>query len=243
MYAKDVLKQFYPQLKKEHKLLGCGYANHPKAILAKVKFKKLVRFKQINFKNDLIYSWSRHYKEGLFTFRFLPVNENSGKISHVIDSIFIKLGYGHEFNVMMYCESPIIKANSLEISVQSHSSEEVLVNSKIPSALVAKAIDFQSEVIDALPRIAQIENIVKRNLQKSQLEKDQFHYIGTTRMGLDFTDSVVDVKSRMHGTTGIFFLGTSVLPIGRFEHPTYASMLLSVEVANYIGSFQVSSHE
>lgn len=63
---------------------------------------------------------------------------------------------------------------------------------------------------------------------------DIFHPGGTTRMGTDMSDSVVDDKLRVFGTDNLYVLSTSVFPSGASANPTMTLLLLGLRLAQQL---------
>jgi hypothetical protein len=232
-FSKEVINKYYPNLKTKHVMLGRGYANHPKAIIAEIEVKKFLRYIKKSIVNDYIYSWSKFYEAGQFSFRLFPKKSYSG-IRGILESIIITFGYCKKFSVMMYCESPVNKINTIDFISSNTKLGKYEINYHLNELFMETANDFQTDAISFIDTLSPIKNIKLSNWKIDDLLKDQFHYFGTTRMGSNFSNSVVNRVGRMHGTTGIYFIGTSVLPIARSEHPTYLAMVLSVLTADEI---------
>jgi choline dehydrogenase-like flavoprotein len=58
--------------------------------------------------------------------------------------------------------------------------------------------------------------------------------MGTTRMGDDPTDSVVDRDCRTHDHPNMFIAGTSVMPSASCMNPTLTGAALSVRIAEQL---------
>jgi choline dehydrogenase-like flavoprotein len=72
-----------------------------------------------------------------------------------------------------------------------------------------------------------------------QQATDGFHQMGTTRMGLSPTTSVVDANCRVHGIENLFVASTSVFPTSGQANPTF----LGVAMAFRLGRFLSSRHQ
>ena len=57
------------------------------------------------------------------------------------------------------------------------------------------------------------------------------HIMGTTRMGTNRSDSVVDQDCRVHGYHNLFVAGSSVFPTGGYANPTLTIVALSLRLA------------
>jgi choline dehydrogenase-like flavoprotein len=62
------------------------------------------------------------------------------------------------------------------------------------------------------------------------------HFMGTTRMGNNPKNSVVDADCRIHDVPNLFIAGSSVFPTGGFANPTLTIIALALRVANCIQS-------
>jgi choline dehydrogenase-like flavoprotein len=60
------------------------------------------------------------------------------------------------------------------------------------------------------------------------------HIMGTTRMGNNATDSVVDKNCRAHNHQNLFVLGSSVFPTSSTANPTSTIAALSLRAAEAI---------
>lgn len=129
---------------------------------------------------------------------------------------------------MIYCESPVKKRNTIKVTSRYSKFDDFLINYKLDEKFLNVVVKFQMEVLKFIETMAPIKNVAASEIRLEELIKDQYHYFGTTRMGYNFSDSVVNYAGKMHGTNGIYFVGTSVLPIARYEHPTFFALVLSV---------------
>jgi choline dehydrogenase-like flavoprotein len=62
------------------------------------------------------------------------------------------------------------------------------------------------------------------------------HFMGTTRMGNNPKNSVVDADCRIHDVPNLFIAGSSVFPTGGFANPTLTIIALTLRLANCIQS-------
>jgi choline dehydrogenase-like flavoprotein len=63
---------------------------------------------------------------------------------------------------------------------------------------------------------------------------DASHHMGTTRMGVDPTSSVVDRDCKVHSNKNLFIAGSSVFPTGGYANPTATIVALSLRLADHI---------
>lgn len=62
------------------------------------------------------------------------------------------------------------------------------------------------------------------------------HHAGTTRMGADEDDGVVDANLRVYGTQNLFVCGASVFPKSGYANPTLTAMSLAVRLASHLSA-------
>lgn len=60
------------------------------------------------------------------------------------------------------------------------------------------------------------------------------HHLGTTRMGTDAAQGVVDVDCRVHGVDNLYCAGSSVFPTGGWAFPTFAIVALATRLADHL---------
>jgi hypothetical protein len=229
-FANEVTRHFYPNLKLD--MIGKGYTNHPKAQLLEIEFKNFVRYMRVFFGYKKIFSWYRIYPEGMFSFRLFPIFSYKNKVLLFMESIFIKFGYGRKFVVMAYMEYPQCRNNSLKPIYKNGYLIGFKYSLKNSDKSFQKFLRASTkEAIEVCKKISRLKSHKVYDFNLSKIKDDQFHYFGTTRMGSNSSNSVVNKYGKMHHTKGIYFIGTSVLPISRSEHPTYIAMLLSAKTA------------
>ena len=62
------------------------------------------------------------------------------------------------------------------------------------------------------------------------------HIMGTTRMGVSRSTSVVDPDCRVHGYGNLFVAGSSVFPTGGYANPTLTIVALALRLADTLGA-------
>jgi choline dehydrogenase-like flavoprotein len=65
----------------------------------------------------------------------------------------------------------------------------------------------------------------------SSVVRDTYHPAGSTRMGADATDSVVDSHGRVHGLDNAFVAGTSTFPGVGAANPTLTIVAMALRLA------------
>ena len=62
------------------------------------------------------------------------------------------------------------------------------------------------------------------------------HIMGTTRMGTNRSNSVVDPDCRVHGYENLFVAGSSVFPTGGYANPTLTILALTLRLADTLSA-------
>jgi len=68
----------------------------------------------------------------------------------------------------------------------------------------------------------------------AQFDMGDAHYLGTTRMGIDPAESVVDAQCRVHGYDNLFIVSSSVFPTSAQANPTLTIVALALRAAELI---------
>lgn len=61
------------------------------------------------------------------------------------------------------------------------------------------------------------------------------HHMGSTRMGMEPGNSVVDADCRVHGVENLYIAGSSVFPAYGFSNPTLTIVALALRLADHLG--------
>lgn len=61
-----------------------------------------------------------------------------------------------------------------------------------------------------------------------------YHHMGTARMGLDASDSVVDADGRVHGLENLYVAGSAVFPTSGWANPTFTILALSLRLGDHL---------
>ena len=86
------------------------------------------------------------------------------------------------------------------------------------------------------------EMLIRENRGRLRIDNDLIyrrvlgggHIMGTTRMGTDRSNSVVDRNCRVHGYRNFFIAGSSVFPTGGYANPTLTIVALASRLAREI---------
>lgn len=68
----------------------------------------------------------------------------------------------------------------------------------------------------------------------AQFDMGDAHYLGTTRMGIDPAESVVDAECRVHGYDNLFIVSSSVFPTSAQANPTLTIVAMALRAAGII---------
>jgi choline dehydrogenase-like flavoprotein len=76
--------------------------------------------------------------------------------------------------------------------------------------------------------------ILEGNYTEWPINHDAYHHIGTTRMGNNKRNSVVDKNCQVHDVTNLYIAGSSIFPTGGYANPTYTIVALAIRLADHI---------
>jgi choline dehydrogenase-like flavoprotein len=87
-----------------------------------------------------------------------------------------------------------------------------------------------------------VELVLDRWIEDASIDWTKFinrdghygHHMGTTRMGLNPTDSVVDEHCKVHGLKNLYVAGSSVFPTFGFANPTLTIVALAIKLADHL---------
>lgn len=68
------------------------------------------------------------------------------------------------------------------------------------------------------------------------INMDASHHMGTTRMGSDPKESVVDSNCRVHSVSNVYMAGASVFPTSGCANPTFTIVALAIRLAEHLRS-------
>lgn len=71
---------------------------------------------------------------------------------------------------------------------------------------------------------------------------DGYHQAGTTRMGVDAAQSVVDPNLKVHGVRNLFVASSSVFPTSGHANSTLLAVSLGIRLANHLHTKEVKDH-
>ena len=233
-YANEVVEKFYPNLKKFHESIGVGYTNHPKKIIGTIVFKKPVQFKKIRLNKNLIivnrYNYS--YSKTTLSYRFWPNNYNRISVNRVLSLI----GFSKSFKIMSYFEFPQLRRSRVEFIKKVDKTLIFKINIHVTIDLLSFYEKSIKSLLEILKLNKNFTSFKEENRSTEFIYRDSNHHMGGTRQGNNPTDSVVDEHGKMHLTDGIYFAGTSVLPVSRSEHPTMLAVFLALRSVEHIES-------
>ena len=85
------------------------------------------------------------------------------------------------------------------------------------------------------------KNIGRLNMKEFLFNKDEYktdgggqHHLGGTIMGERNTNSVVDKNLKVHNTTNLYILGSSVYPTGGHANPTFTIIQLACKLSDHL---------
>jgi len=152
-----------------------------------------------------------------------------------------------------------LRAEALDAAIADQTSRQTRLGSlteQLPDrnnriTLDDKSVDFygiprprihykiDSYVLDAMAAARDVHTQIFKRINASQLQhKTVFegagHIMGTTRMGMDPMDSVVDANLMSHDHANLMIVGSSVFPTGGTANPTLTIAALSLRAADHL---------
>jgi choline dehydrogenase-like flavoprotein len=139
--------------------------------------------------------------------------------------------------------------NQIDIigSVSADKLPDIRINYDFSDADVDNVIRAHAQLAKELSAAALAELIYEvdeDDMHRVVREKarDGYHQIGTTRMGTDDRDSVVDANCKVHGVQGLYLAGSSVFRSSGAAPPTQSIVAFSLRLAHYLsGSLKSES--
>jgi hypothetical protein len=231
-YAEKISKL----LNLDSSLIGAGYVNHPKKKLGIIKFTKYTRIRKKFFlRNSFIFeSFSTKNndsknRELSVAFRLWPSTRQINQ--SILPRIMLFFGYAKECELIFYYEMPQLLSSVIKVIdfLQFEMNIE-FANADKSAELVSYFNNKETKLFDMLRQSKLVSEVTQLDMiHLEDLRQDSNHHIGGTRMGNSIENGVVDEDCRMFGVQNVFFYGTSILPSGRSEHPTYLSLLFALK--------------
>jgi choline dehydrogenase-like flavoprotein len=85
--------------------------------------------------------------------------------------------------------------------------------------------------------IGQLQYLYGPNQLREQVysqASDGYHQVGSTRMGTDAKQSVVDANLKVHGVENLFVASSSVFPTSGQANSTLLAVAFSIRLANHL---------
>jgi hypothetical protein len=102
------------------------------------------------------------------------------------------------------------------------------------------------EIVDSALRKAHVGRLEYHADESARLGSvlsqatDGFHQIGTTRMGRDPKNSIVDADCRVHGMNNLFIASSSVFPSSSQANPTFLAIALAMRLADHLAKYRAA---
>jgi hypothetical protein len=236
-FAKEVVRKYYKNLTFLLKSIGIGYSNHPKHILGQVKFARYIRFKKYRLSYSelkLFRSFSPN-RSPQISLRLWPKLTKINK-KFTLEKFANKFGYAKYFDLVGYFEYPQMKSNSVKFIRKQKRQLIFKIILNIDPKLIEHYKNGASKLVNNFLGQYKNSDFTKTPYDNNFILRDSNHHFGGTRMGTSSKNSVVDSFGKMHFTRGIYFAGTSVIPVSRNDHPTFLSALLAIRTVKKIES-------
>jgi len=129
--------------------------------------------------------------------------------------------------------SEMMPTESNRINASTHHKDHLLQR-------IAKIhLEFDAKQIERSVR-AMSEQLLRSGIGRLSLLPEKFeitgggHMMGSTRMGISASSSVVNADCKVHGVDGLYVTGSSVYPATAAANPTYTIVALSLRLAKHL---------
>ena len=128
----------------------------------------------------------------------------------------------------------------LSTETDSFSVPRAIIDFRYTEQDVQSVIDSHGLLDRALRRnrIARLEYLYAPEQMRERIyaqASDGYHQIGTTRMGIDPEQSVVNANLKVHGLENLFVASSSVFPTAGQANPTLLAVAFGVRLAEHLG--------
>lgn len=146
------------------------------------------------------------------------VHPKSKTLIKVIDKIIRKFGFSKFFKVLVYTDMKPA-TNFLKFD-----NDNIILNTSKDSTmnLIVSSI---SDIHHLLESHLKIKNVF---INTDYVVREGSHHIGTTIMGKNADEAVVDENLNLFGFKEVKVIGTSTLPAAGSGHPTLTAMILAI---------------
>ena len=129
-----------------------------------------------------------------------------------------------------------------------HNNRVFLSSNKDIYGLPKVSINWQFNNIDKIDFLGFFKNFQKyffnhnlgniysniNSLKEWPLKGIHSHFIGTTRMGNNPSNSVVDINCKVHDITNLFIAGPSIFPSSGYANPFLTIIAFSLRLSEYL---------
>lgn len=214
----------------KNKSNGKNYMNHLKFSPLVFETKKYLRTNKVtglkknkDFEFIPTYLVKNSSKGLIHSFRIYvalrsDVYPKSNPLIKAIDKIIRKFGYSKFFKILIYTDMKPA-TNFLQFE-----NDNIILNTSLDSTmnLVVSSI---SDIHDLLKSHLKIKNVFNK---KDYIIREGSHHMGTTIMGKNSDEAVVDQNLNLFGFKDVKVVGTSSLPLAGSGHPTLTSMIVAI---------------
>ena len=155
--------------------------------------------------------------------------------------------------------SIIVKPKRPVFSLDFHAEQYPNPESRVRLAESVDALNFQKLSVDwrytsgDIESIASALRLLSKDIEKSAVGEFEYdpqtieseatrygayggHHMGTTRMGSNPRNSVVDSNCKIHSTTNLYVAGSSVFPTSSQATPTLTIVAMSLRLSNHLAN-------
>lgn len=226
------------------KMLGKGYANHPKAKILRLNFHNYVRLQKINFSKkyqelnnfDLLKP-SDFARPLRISARLWPEFSQSRILGTYFSRLLGKFGFYKSASVVVYFELPQLSSNSIKFLEKVDSKSTYSFRYNFPVQIHQYYLERLDELASIFAQNFRVKRVEKFIIDINEIiGLDANHHFGGTRMARSPEEGFVDQYGRSFFCPNLFVVGTSTLPVSSSLHPTLLCAALSLRTAQEISN-------
>ncbi len=220
--------------------VGRYYMDHPKGVAGKVRLRKTLPVARVALSGlRLSDETQRKFEVSNSLVMLLP---HRLSFLHKVKKKLLNLSaQADTFSVRNFMEQVPNPDNRVTLSdtKDALACRKVNINWQINEADKKSMLSFHQILRDELKRLAigELESpLIDQEYSKWPIAQDASHHMGTTRMGSDPKNSVVNTDLKIHGVENLYVVGSSVFPTGGYANPMATIVALAVRLTEHLKS-------
>lgn len=222
--------------------VGRYYMDHPKGVAGRIKTYQPVKFPSYFGEKNLRAGLTLRaavQKEQRILNSFITLEPLENSIQRFSRRFFKTVPAVQEIRVRNYLEQAPDRKNRIYLSDEKDSlgCPKPKIDWSIGSQDQQTMRVFHEVLKAELKRlgIGELESqLLSQETSKWPITTDASHHMGTTRMGKDPKNSVVDENCKVHELDNLYMAGSSVFPTGGYANPNATIVALAIRLADYL---------